>query len=85
MTPPDSRPAASGVAAPSGFDKLTAMLRTPAPDSFAQLPAAQLEELATLIEEANQRLLVELSYAALGALDNVPGFLRPVVRKAVGQ
>ncbi|WP_067826836.1 hypothetical protein [Nocardia inohanensis] len=85
MTPPDSGPATSAAAAPGGFDKLTAVLRTRAPESLAALPADQLEELADLIEQANQRLLQELSYAALGALDNVPGFLRPVVRKAVGR
>lgn len=87
MTPPDpGHPtAAPNLETRRAFDNLAAALRAPVPDSLAALSADQLDDLTALTAQAKQQLLEELSYAALDALDNVPGFLRGVVRKAVGQ
>ncbi|MET8654397.1 hypothetical protein [Nocardia aurea] len=78
-------PSDSGAQRPvDEHDALTTILRAPPPPGIAALPSESRDDLAALVEEVTRKRIEELTVAALGALDNVPVFLRGAVRKAVG-
>lgn len=65
-------------------DALTRALKYALPESITTLPENDRDDLARLIEQAAQTRVEQLTTDAFGALDNVPGFLRGAVRRAVG-
>ncbi|MBY8862213.1 hypothetical protein K7711_37465 [Nocardia sp. CA2R105] len=65
-------------------DDLISILKHAVPESISALPQADRDDLARLIAQAAQSRVEQLTTDAFGALDNVPGFLRGAVRRAVG-
>ncbi|WP_024804177.1 hypothetical protein [Nocardia sp. BMG51109] len=60
------------------------LLPGPLPPSISALPADRHADLADLIRAAERARTTDLEQAAHRALDSIPVFLRPAVRKAVG-
>ncbi|MEV0355353.1 hypothetical protein AB0H71_04730 [Nocardia sp. NPDC050697] len=65
-------------------DRLAGLFGTPLPAGIAALPAANRADLAELVDAACTQRIAELTVAAEDALDAIPGFLRPAIRRAVG-
>lgn len=63
---------------------LTRELGAPPPAAFAELPAAELEQLAEALKAARQRQRSELDQALTHALEYVPALMRRPVRKILG-
>ncbi|MFC8529863.1 MULTISPECIES: hypothetical protein [Nocardia] len=66
-------------------DRLPGLFAAPLPAGVAALPAAHRADLAELVDAACARRIEELTSAAEDALDAIPAFLRPAIRRAVGR
>lgn len=65
-------------------DRLAGLLAGPLPAGVAALPAQHRADLADLVDAACAHRIEELTVAATDALDAIPAFLRPAIRRAVG-